>query len=145
MNLKEFETIIKKSWSSETSSPSWRENWNKENPSAGQCAITALLVNDYFGGEIMRCMTSMGSHYYNRIDGEIVDFTVEQFGNEIPDYNSGEPRSRDYLLSSPDTKQRYELLKNNFEKLMDGHKLANQLLDENEKFDFSTTSSDIER
>ncbi len=71
-------------WNKETCVPSLRNNYNDENKSLGQCAITALVVNDYFGGKIMRCMASTGSHYYNMIDDEIVDLTVEQFMGEIP-------------------------------------------------------------
>ena len=34
----------------------------------------------------MRCIASSGSHYYNLIDNQIVDLTVEQFQGEIPQY-----------------------------------------------------------
>ena len=55
----------------------------------------------------MRCMTSCGSHYYNLIDENIVDLTVEQFLGEIPRYEDSSERSREYLLSNEDTKKRY--------------------------------------
>lgn len=105
--------VISKSWNSETCVPSLREKWSEENPSLGQCAITALVVNDFLGGNIMRCMSSTGSHYYNFIDNEIMDFTREQFGQETPDYEHGEERSREYLLGNEDTKARYTRLVNN--------------------------------
>ena len=102
--------LFSKSWSAETCSPGLRDEWTEENPSLGQCAITALILNDCFGGQIMRCMASSGSHYYNMIDGELVDLTVEQFQGEIPDYEHGEERTREYLLGNEDTKKRYREL-----------------------------------
>ena len=60
----------------------------------------------------MRCMSETGSHYYNLINNEIIDLTSSQF-KQIPDYENSEERSRDYLLSNIDTKNRYKILLNN--------------------------------
>ena len=51
MNLIELENVLQRSWSKETSY--CPDEWNEGSPSLGQCAITALIVNDYFGGEII--------------------------------------------------------------------------------------------
>lgn len=109
-NTKELKELLKLSWSKETCIKTLSDSWKNENPSLGQCAITALLVNDFFGGDIMRCMTSTGSHYYNIINNEIIDLTKEQFLGEIPKYEEGELRTREYLLENEDTKKRYEKL-----------------------------------
>ena len=112
MTIEELTKVLEKSWAKETCSPGFREIWTKENPSLGQCAITALIVNDYFGGKIMRCMTSTGSHYYNEINGKRIDLTVDQFLGEVPLYEEGQERTRKYLLGNEDTKNRYlDLLK----------------------------------
>lgn len=37
------------SWSLRSSS-----KWTKDNPAMGQCGVTALVVNDLIGGEIMK-------------------------------------------------------------------------------------------
>lgn len=57
--------------------------------SYGQCAATAIVVFETFGGGILR--TQVGKkdgnsvrHFYNRIGGERLDFTSDQF--EIPEY-----------------------------------------------------------
>ena len=117
MILEEIKELLTLSWSYETCSPGLKKEWNKENPSLGQCAVTSLIVNDFFGGKIMRCMTTSGSHYYNLIDNNIVDLTVSQF-NEPVDYSKGESRTREYLLSNEETKERYikllNIVKNNF-------------------------------
>ena len=119
--LDELKKVIEKSWTKETCYPTIRDTWNEENPSIGQCAITVLIVNDYLGGKIMRTMCNGISHYYNLVNGKVIDLTVSQFEGEIPNYKIGEERSRDYLLSSEDTKNRYKLLlekvKENFIKL----------------------------
>ncbi len=126
MEINELKELLSKSWTKETCSPGLRNEWNETNPSLGQCAITALIINDFFGGKIMRCMASSGSHYYNLIDDELVDLTVEQFLGEIPDYDNGEERTREYLLSNEDTKSRYLLLKNNLQKNIDEEKITRQ-------------------
>ena len=110
MEIEKLKQLLLYSWEKETCSPGLRSKWSEENPSLGQCAITALIVNDIFGGKIMRCMASSGSHYYNLINDKLVDLTVEQFLGEIPDYANGEERTREYLLSNEDTKKRYLLL-----------------------------------
>jgi hypothetical protein len=116
MEIGQLKQLLIQSWNLETCSPGLRDKWNEENPSIGQCAITALIVNDFFGGKIMRCMSPTGSHYYNDLDGSIVDLTVEQFQGEMPDYEHGEERTREYLLGNNDTKSRYLLLKDNLDK-----------------------------
>ena len=110
MKWKELKDLFYRSFSKETCSEGLRNKWSIDNPSLGHCAVTALILNDIYGGKIMRCMASTGSHYYNMIDDELVDLTVEQFQGETPEYEKGEERSRDYLLSNADTRNRYEQL-----------------------------------
>jgi hypothetical protein len=50
-----------------------------------------------------------GSHYYNHINGQDVDLTRDQFATYRPT-TPPEPRSREYVLSFPDTARRYRLL-----------------------------------
>lgn len=45
----------------------------------GQDRLISLLIHDVFGGEILKTHMKKDWHYYNRIDGERVDFT----GSEI--------------------------------------------------------------
>ena len=111
MELLELKELLSECWNMETCSPGLKDKWSEDNPSIGQCAITALIVNDYFDGKIMRCMSTSGSHYYNIIDDKIIDLTKEQFLGEIPLYEEGQERTREYLLSNEDTKKRYLMLK----------------------------------
>lgn len=118
MEIEKLKLLLADSWEGRTCSPGLRNNWSKEIPSLGQCAITALIVNDFFGGKIMRCMTSLGSHYYNLIDNKFIDLTVEQFLGEIPQYENGQERTREYLLNNEDTRKRYEILLYNLKQVI---------------------------
>lgn len=119
MNLIELEKALKKSWSKETSyCPT---EWSESNPSFGQCAITALVVNDYFGGEIIWAEAILPdgqkvSHFFNLINGKEVDLARSQFPKDTVIPNGIEMKkdfanTRDYLLSYENKKDRYELLK----------------------------------
>lgn len=47
-------------------------------PSTGQDTLISLLMHDIFGAEILKTHTKKDWHFYNRIDGEVVDFTVTE-------------------------------------------------------------------
>ena len=81
-----------------------------DNRALGQCAVTALVVQDVLRGELLRAEVNGTSHYWNRLpDGTELDLTREQFETFLP---SGiETRSREYVLSFDETRMRYELLK----------------------------------
>ena len=105
--------VLRKCWSKETAYPSCQAEWVPSDPSYGQCAITAMLVYDMFGGTIHRIRVSGGgTHYFNYIDGHYIDLTREQFDlYDIPvDYEPNETMPRAYCGKNPDTKKRYDLL-----------------------------------
>jgi len=110
-----------RSWSAESSAAA--EKWSPENPAWGQCAVTALIVQDTFGGEILRTTAQLPgggtySHYLNRLkDGQLLDLTSCQFppgttfGEATPKTTPENPTTRDYILSHENTRMRYWLLK----------------------------------
>ena len=69
---------LHKSWSLATA-----RQWTAENPAAGQCNVTALLVHELFGGELLKTTLPEGNHFYNRIGGRRYDFTDSQFTDSI--------------------------------------------------------------
>jgi hypothetical protein len=77
-NPDKVQSALCKSWSLASAS-----QWTSENPSAGQCNITALLVHDLFGGELLKTPLPAGDHVYNRIGGRRYDFTKSQFSQPI--------------------------------------------------------------
>ena len=96
---------ISRVWSGDTSSPA--EVWSQSNPAQNHCSITSLVVQDYFGGEILTTKTSGGTHFYNLIDGKKWDLTFRQFAEPVP-YDDT-PSSRDAALADT-SEQKYALL-----------------------------------
>ena len=104
---------IKKAWTKETAHPAYQTKWNFENPSIGQCLVTALLIQELKGGEIVSCKVGRYSHFVNIINGQIEDYTAEQFNIPI-EYKKLAIKDRKTLLKNKDTLKRYEALKANF-------------------------------
>lgn len=113
-NIDELFALLLKAWCRETAYPSCQKDYDKENdPTYGQCAITATLVYDMFGGTIHRVRVSGGgTHYFNKIDGHYYDLTRDQFDlYDLPlDYEPNEEIPRDYCGKNADTLKRYHLL-----------------------------------
>ena len=89
-----FYNKLKKAWCKESCSPSLRENWPNVSIAKGQCFVTAIAVQETFGGEVFELhLAEKEIHYYNIIDGGIVDLSSEQFGDAITAdfYRSGVP------------------------------------------------------
>ena len=74
----EVQSALRRSWSLATAG-----QWTEENPAAGQCNVTALLVHELFGGELLKTPLPAGDHFYNRINGRRYDFTESQFERPI--------------------------------------------------------------
>ena len=70
--------LLRRSWSVATAS-----QWTEVNPAAGQCNVTALLVHELFGGELLKTPLPDGDHFYNRIIGKRYDFTESQFEQAV--------------------------------------------------------------
>ncbi len=106
-----YEILFYHGWSAETAYPACQEDWDDEYPAYGQCAVTALLVYDLFGGEIRSKKHEYGSHYFNKIDGVIVDLTSEQGGGlDLSLYERSRKRYRNQCGQTGHTKKRYQLL-----------------------------------
>lgn len=74
----QVQSALRKAWSPLTAS-----QWTTSNPAAGQCNVTALLVHELFGGDLLKTPLPEGDHFYNRIGGERYDFTASQFDQPI--------------------------------------------------------------
>lgn len=94
---------LKQAWSPESSA-----SWSAENPAKGQCSVTALVIQDAFGGDILKTYTRGGTHFYNLVDGVKWDMTVSQFDRPIPFANL--PSSREEAMADTSPTQ-YEALK----------------------------------
>ncbi len=86
MALSKVEQAIRACWAADTCDPVDLADWSPQNPARGQCGVTALVLRDLLGGELLLATvlradgTRQGVHYWNRFAGRIeVDLTREQF------------------------------------------------------------------
>ena len=89
MDIRSFadiEHVIRASWSAETCDPVALAEWSPQTPARGQCAVTALIVQEFLGGDLLLAEvrnsdgSRQGLHYWNRLpDGTELDLTREQF------------------------------------------------------------------
>lgn len=107
-SLESLAAALRRAWSAETAANCI---WSSRVPSRGQCAVTALVIQDFLGGELLRTEVDGVSHYWNRLaDGSEVDLTRSQFEQFVPAEIQTRPRA--YVLLYPDTCRRYRLLRN---------------------------------
>jgi hypothetical protein len=84
ITLSSLEAAIRQSWSRDTSDDA--DEWSTANSSRGQCDVTALILRDFLGGDILiapvipREGTPRESHAWNRLTSGIeLDLTRGQF------------------------------------------------------------------
>lgn len=75
--------------------------WKPDNPAKGQSSLISKLVYDIFGGEILKTPKNKSWHFYNRINGEIIDFSISE-----RDKNSEEDKF-EAIPTSPDEIRHY--------------------------------------
>lgn len=99
----ELYEVLRGSWSVESGG-----KWLPSNPARGQCSVTALLVQDVLGGDILKTDVDGAWHFYNRIVGRRWDFTASQFEKPISyqDFPSGRKEA-----FSDTSLEKYQLLR----------------------------------
>ena len=99
-------------WCAETCAPRMRQAWSPENPTLGQCSVTAFLAQDLFGGRVYGIpLKEGGFHCYNDVNGCVFDLTSEQFGDRKLDYSLRYEQLRHDHFMKPGKRERYEALK----------------------------------
>lgn len=113
--------LMRLAWRRETSSPTVHKHWTADNPGKGQDTITALLVQDLLGGNLLRAdVKGYGFHYWNRLaSGRERDLTRAQLpqGAKLA---SGTIIDRVSVLESDraiakSTRARYDMLTDRFD------------------------------
>jgi hypothetical protein len=102
-SLVDLYTRLRRAWSAETG-----RHWRSDNPASGQCGVTALVVHDKLGGEILKTDVNGAWHFYNRVDAGRVDFTMSQFDSPISHDDLPSNRAEAFGDCSP---AQYELLR----------------------------------
>lgn len=114
MVAKEFQVAVRKAWDSKTCYPTLATKWSENIPETGQCAVTALIVQDRVGGKI--AYNKNFDHYWNLLDsGDQIDLTRMQFGVKRR-FKIDEIKSREEILLTEGARQfktvaRYRLLR----------------------------------
>ncbi len=116
MNYEEFTACLRVAAQRGTSADP--EGWSSENPLWGHCAAVSLLAQELYGGDLVRGSLQshprykyLKSHYWNRINGQDIDFTREQYLDLSCGELLAEVRPRGLVLAHPDMASRYALLK----------------------------------
>ena len=109
---RDYYDLLSGIWAADTCAPRMRAKWTKENPTFGQCSITAFLIQDIFGGRVLGVPRRDGTfHCFNDVDGCVFDLTSEQFGDEVLDYENCPEQRRETHFAKAEKQARYELLK----------------------------------
>ena len=99
-------------WCADTCAPRMRGEWTPENPTFGQCSITAFLCQDIFGGRVYGVPLKDGSvHCFNVVDGQKFDITSRQFGDARLIYDDCPEQLREIHFAKQEKRERYEKLK----------------------------------
>ena len=123
MTLEELNAILPSVCQKDTCYKPYAWAWAQNNPLWGHSVVAALLVQDFFGGDIMQVKVAgwasdLMYHYYNRLpDCKDVDLTVAQFDGQRWHTISVPVRVRRTRLSqNPQVKKRYLKLKRRLQK-----------------------------
>ncbi|KKR80604.1 MAG: hypothetical protein UU73_C0001G0282 [Candidatus Daviesbacteria bacterium GW2011_GWA1_41_61] len=81
-DFKKLEKAFEYAWSKETTSPIIEDEWSEDNKAYGQCAITALIICDLYGGRIIYDKGNL--HVWNELpDGTQQDFSRKQYKEDL--------------------------------------------------------------
>lgn len=109
---RDYYDLLSGIWSAETCAPRMRAEWSPENKTRGQCSITAFLMQDIFGGEVLGVPMKDGNfHCFNRVGDCVFDLTSEQFGDIRLDYADRPAQSREVHFRKEEKRLRYEALR----------------------------------
>jgi hypothetical protein len=85
LNVELLRPVLRAAWGADTCDPHDLDQWRPDNPARGQCGVTALVVQDVFGGDLLLGDVlvggrKVGHHYWNRLPNDFeVDLTADQF------------------------------------------------------------------
>ena len=103
-------------WDRETCTPRLRDEWTPDNPTLGQCSITAFLAQDIFGGQVYGLpLEGGGVHCFNLVGGCAFDLTSEQFEGKSLNYDDRVEQRREDHFARREKQLRYEVLRDKLE------------------------------
>ena len=100
-----------------------KDNWMPDNPLYAHCDIISVLAHKYFGGRIVVAdfmhpqLQRIIGHYSNILpDKKPVDFTIDQFKGEIPEFLKPKDITNSVEHLSIKKSKRFKLLLRRFTK-----------------------------
>ncbi len=121
--LADIEAAVRSSWGADTTTPAHRQHWTPGNPGRDQCGVTALVLHDLLGGDLIRGEVRVDGvrtdyHWWNRLGpGTEIDLTREQFA-------PGEVVTGGTVIARPPEigrlREEYELLRGRVLELLHG-------------------------
>lgn len=119
--FKRLEKAFEQAWIKETTYPDVKEELSEQNKALGQCAITALIVYDLYGGRMIYDKANF--HIWNELpDKTQQDFSRSQFLDKriftIYKYKTKEDILYDETGQRTKILLRYQLLKQRFEEAL---------------------------
>lgn len=118
--LRMLESALHAAYDRETCYPAERSDWTPDLPSYGQCAVAALVVQSYLGGEIIYDHKNI--HFWNRVEGHDIDMSRDQFAEWV-EIKPTRIRTREELLHGPraeaaETLERYLTLRSRVSQML---------------------------
>jgi len=125
LKLRQVKLALMDAWCKETCYPSMQEMWSKDLPERGQGAVTAMVIQDYMGGQILGCTHT--HHYWNQLpDGREIDITRSQFPGDLNICSDGVTERQKFMEIGPAmTKDRYIILKQRVDDIFGESKPSN--------------------
>ena len=109
---RDYYDLLSTLWAADTCPPRMRDSWRPENPTLGQCSITAFLMQDIYGGRVLGVPLKDGNfHCFNAVGDCVFDLTSEQFGDAKLNYDDRPEQLRQVHFARAEKKARYELLR----------------------------------
>ncbi|EDY59718.1 conserved hypothetical protein [Streptomyces sviceus ATCC 29083] len=123
----DIERAVRNSWGADTCPPEDLPQWSTGNPARGQCGVTAMVLNDLLGGELIRGEVRVNGefrdyHWWNRIGiGVEIDLTRGQFRPEEI-VTGGTVVPRPPVTEWRRLREEYELLRSRVMEELDRHR-----------------------
>ena len=118
---RDYYDLLSGIWSADTCAPRMRGDWSPDNPTLGQCSITAFLMQDLYGGKVLGVPLGDGNyHCFNVVGDCVFDLTSEQFGSRALDYDNCPEQRREDHFAKAEKLARYELLRDRLTQALSG-------------------------
>lgn len=109
---RDYYDLLLRCWCADTCAPRMRGDWSAQNPTLGQCSITAFLMQDVYGGQVRGVPLGDGNyHCFNVVGDCVFDLTSEQFEGRALNYSGCPEQFRETHFQKAEKRVRYELLK----------------------------------